>query len=401
MRIEREKQNIYFYREDGRRYRLCLDDGIMYSLADAPMHSVPKILTKGVMYDIRHDNRIATDIRLAVYMYEGNMRGEMKSAQELLAVALNYYPTFKGYNEIADLITKNGRYGKIPTAKLMASFCKWARENCEYVADNRSWSTFRYNNQHYMFSGMYWKWYQETEIKKEYIELGIIVKDEFTEDMAKYLYDTLRSSSVFSTLPTIEKKRHYAQWFKSALLKGIWNYKTYVRNSSSNFFTNFISDIITYHEDMGIELEKTNNIFRYYTDVAKSYKIWSEHHEEEVFVAKYENWHNIENLKVDGLCVVLPKSPKALVAEGTSQHNCVGGYADLVLKNQRIVLFIRKESSIDESYITCDFYSDRYDHHKWKCNQYLVANNNSPTSAEAKRMKDALIEWVNNNINNI
>ena len=400
MRIEREKQNIYFYREDGRRYRLCLDNGVMYSLVDQPMQSVPKILTKGIMCDIWNNARIATDIRLAVYMYDHRMRAEMKLAQELLAVVLNYYPTFKHYSEIVELITN--KHCKTPTAKLMASFCKWARENCEYVADDPyNWATFRHSNQNHHFYNMYWKWYKETEIKREYAELGIIVKDEFTEDMANYLYNTLHYCNAFNSLPTIEKKRQYVQWFKSALLKGMWNYNDYVRNSYKSFFPYFVADIITYHEDMGIELEKTNNIFRYYTDTAKSYKIWSEHHEEERFIAKYKNWQNIVNLKVDGLCVVLPKSPKALVAEGTSQHNCVGGYADLVLKDQRIVLFIRKESNVGESYITCDFYSDKYDGHKWKCNQYLIAHNNSPTSAEARNMKNALIEWVNKHINNI
>lgn len=398
MRIEREKQNIYFYREDGRRYRLCLDNGIMYSLADQPMQSVPKILSKGVMYDIYNNINIATEIRLAVYLYANRRYNQIKLAEELLAVVLHYYPTFKHYYDIVALVEV--RPTDFPTAKTMAKFCKWATENCEYGA-NHNWATFCHQGQYAHLNSTYIKWYREYEAKKVYAELGIMAKDEFTEEMATYLYNTLRNSSVFNSLSTMEKKRKYAQWFKSALLKGIWNYKTYVRNANSSFFNNFIYDIITYHEDMGIELEKTNNIFRYYTDVAKSYKIWSEHREEEKFVSKYANWQNIVNLKVDGLCVVLPKSPKALVAEGTAQHNCVGGYADYVIDGQRIVLFIRRENNVGESYITCDFYSDKYDGHKWKCNQYLIANNNSPTSAEAKSMKNALIEWVNKNINNI
>lgn len=397
MRIEREKQNFYFYREDGRRYRLCLDDGIMYSLADQPMQSVPKILTKGVMYDIRNNANIATDIRLAVYLYENHRNDKMKLAQELLAVFLNYYPNFKRYREIMDLLEN---CMELPTAKSMASFCKWAKERYEFVDSPNSWVVFRYGNRNYQLYALYNEWYKEHEIQKMYAELGIMPKDEFTEDMATCLYNSLRNNTMFNSLSAIEKKRKYAQWFKSALLKGIWNYKVYVRNANRSFFSDFISDIITYHEDMGIELEKTNNIFRYYTDTAKSYKIWSEHHEEEKFASKYTGWENVVNLKVDGLCIVLPKSPKALVAEGTAQHNCVGGYADYVLNGQRIVLFIRRENNVGESYITCDFFCDKYDKYKWKCNQYLAANNNTPTSAEAKRMREALIEWVNDNINN-
>lgn len=398
MRIEREKQNIYFYREDGRRYRLCLDNGVMYSLADQPMQSVPKILTKGAMYDIQHNANIATDIRLAVHIYEHRMNGKMKLAQELLAVFLNYYPNFKRYDEIVNLVDNYST--DIVTAKSMANFCKWAKENCEYVENPNSWAVFHYENRNHHLYAIYCEWYKEHEAQKMYAELGIMAKDEFTEDMATYLYNCLRCNSTFKSLSTIEKKRKYAQWFKSALLKGMWNYKAYVHSAPSGFFSNFINDIIIYHEDMGIELEKTNNVFRYYTDTAKSYKLWSEHHEEEKFISKYTGWENIVNLKVDGLCVVLPKSPKALVVEGTAQHNCVGGYADYVLDGQRIVLFIRKENNIGESYITCDFYADKYSGYKWRCNQYLVANNNTPTSAEAKRMKDALIEWVNDNINN-
>lgn len=371
----------------------------MYSLADAPMASVPKILQKNVIYDILHSNDYAPAIKLALDLYIGKKHRDIKLAEELLSVIINRYTNFTRYTFVIDLMNYVERYYRAHklSAKSLSDCLKWLSENGYTLVNNHSFYMFTKEGAHYRIDTVYSKWIEAEGNASAYRTLGIAITEEFTKDMADHLIKYLNNSPTFKALPE-EKQRKYAQWFKGIYNKGYWNMRTYAKSQSNDsFLSRMIQDMVTAHEEMKIDIEKTNNFYRYYGEIMKSYAFWKEHHEEEIFQAKYTAWVEVEKLETENCCVVLPKSEKDLVAEGQRQHNCVGGYANYILNGSTIVLFIRKKNDKETNYITCDFmYSESS--RAWVLNQYLEASNR--TSSEYD-MRTALINWVNANINKI
>lgn len=399
MRIEKERNNIYIYREDGRRYRLDIDTGTMYSLADAPMASVPKILQRNAIYDITHSNDHSPTVKLALRLYIDKQYRNIKLAEELLSVILNRYPTFTHYEFVITLMEQNdNRYNAHKlTAKTLSDCLKWASENGYQFTNDSPYYMFVKEGYRYYLSAVYSNWKRVEGNTTAYRTLGLTPTEEFTKEMADHLIKYLNGTAVFKALPE-EKQRKYAQWFKGVYNKGYWNMLTYAKNQSSgSFLSHMIQDIVTAHEDMKIDLEKTNNFYRYYGEIMKSHTLWKEHHAEELFQSKYTAWVEVEKLETENCCVVLPKSEKDLVTEGQRQHNCVGGYANYILNGSTIVLFIRKKNDKETNYITCDFVY-RESSQCWVLSQYLEASNRSSDEYD---MRTALINWVNENINKI
>lgn len=399
MRIEKERNNIYIYREDGRRYRLDIDTGIMYSLADAPMASVPKILQKNAIYVILHSNDYSPAVKLALRLYIEKQQRNIKLAEELLSVILNRYPNFTHYEFIITLMGQNdNRYNSHKlTAKTLSDCLKWANENDYQFIHNDGYYMFAKGGLRYYLYSIYTEWRRTEGNAVAYKTFGITITEEFTTEMADHLIKYLDNVAVLKALPA-EKKKKYAQWFKSIYNKGYWNMYTYAKNqNSSAFLSRMIPDIVTAHEEMQIDLEKTNNFYRYYGEVMKSYTLWKEHHADERFQSKYTAWVEVEKLETENCCIVLPKSKKDLVTEGQRQHNCVGNYADYILNGDTIVLFVRKKNDKETNYITCDFVY-RESAQAWVLSQYLEASNRTSNEYD---MRTALINWVNANINKV
>ena len=70
------------------------------------------------------------------------------------------------------------------------------------------------------------------------------------------------------------------------------------------------------------------------------------------FYSRYANKISFENNDFE---VILPTCREDFKKEADSQHNCVyTTYFPKVLKNETIVVFIRRKAEIAKSYITCE-----------------------------------------------
>lgn len=67
-------------------------------------------------------------------------------------------------------------------------------------------------------------------------------------------------------------------------------------------------------------------------------------------IPSWEKWR----FQKDGLAIVLPESPDAIVKEGIELNHCVGRYIDRVMKQQTNIVFIRKEDALEESFFTVE-----------------------------------------------
>ena len=55
-----------------------------------------------------------------------------------------------------------------------------------------------------------------------------------------------------------------------------------------------------------------------------------------------------------GLCIVVPEDDRQIINEGKTLHHCVGGYAERHMRGAATILFLRKEKTPHQSYITIE-----------------------------------------------
>jgi hypothetical protein len=401
MKIEKEKQNIYFYREDGRRYRLDLNNGVMHSLKDEPMVSRPKILTASVMYDITRDNNHSLLIRAVVETIRQSGKEAIKVVAEMTPIITQYYDEknitpssiYALYENIRD-----NRYMEY-SAKSLSNILKKAKEDGYTVNENGVWVDP--DNRNLWSNGLYTiyrNYYEKLCLVRELELWGISPNENFSIEMATDLRAILRNNRTFAKL-TDDRKRIYGQWFKAMYCKGYWDIRTATGTTSVVNMSYCIEYVVKWCEAMGINPEKTNNPFRYIGELGKSYELYREEKSAELFAKRYAIIKGLDELKTDKLCVVFPKSANEVVIEGQRQHNCVGGYVDSIENGNSLVIFVRKIDAEDTNYITCDI--SRYsssDKSAWYVNQYLRANNTSVREDFEKEMFDLIKTWVSKNL---
>lgn len=117
---------------------------------------------------------------------------------------------------------------------------------------------------------------------------------------------------------------------------------------------------------MDIKPDKTPmNLKKAHDDVSAAYKA----KENEIYDSKFyalskavtkcilKNVDEEDMTKMESkYAVIVPKNSREFVDEGQQQHNCVGSYCRSVLSGYCIIFFIRKRESLDESYITAEYY---------------------------------------------
>lgn len=56
----------------------------------------------------------------------------------------------------------------------------------------------------------------------------------------------------------------------------------------------------------------------------------------------------------NGIALMIPESPNALIDEGNNLGHCVGSYRDRIVSEECLILFARKKENIEESYLTVE-----------------------------------------------
>ena len=56
----------------------------------------------------------------------------------------------------------------------------------------------------------------------------------------------------------------------------------------------------------------------------------------------------------ENYCIIAPKSAEEIRREGKQQHNCVASYTRDVAEGKTYILFMRRKSELDKSYITIE-----------------------------------------------
>ncbi len=147
------------------------------------------------------------------------------------------------------------------------------------------------------------------------------------------------------------------------LAHGLWD--SYVRGEMKEIeglqknviyvdITNTLTDYFRMCDYLKKPYEKSD-FFKQFIALSKTYKIEQttiENNTLKDFYLRYANKISFENNDFE---VILPTCREDFKKEADSQHNCVyTSYFPKVLKNETIVVFIRRKAELAKSYITCE-----------------------------------------------
>lgn len=175
------------------------------------------------------------------------------------------------------------------------------------------------------------------------------------------------------------------------LAHGLWDF--YIRGEmkeiegwrKNDIYTNITDTLRDYFRmcDYFKKPYEKSDFFKQFVALSKTYKIEQTTIESNVlkdFYSRYANKISFENNDFE---VILPTCREDFKKEADSQHNCVyTTYFPKVLKNETIVVFIRRKAEIAKSYITCEINII-----SGQIEQYLAIYNHKVTDENAINFK--------------
>ena len=159
----------------------------------------------------------------------------------------------------------------------------------------------------------------------------------------RYYYDLLVDAAIRSgcSLPAAERyiEKQPTRHFETALQ--LW--LDYLRNAK----------LIGYDlSQKTVSMPK--NLRRKHDDAEEVAKFIRSEKKQQMGAARLEKKRALYEFEYGGLCIIVPYSSEAIIAEGNALNHCVGGYAARHMAGKLDILFLRKTTSRDKSLATIE-----------------------------------------------
>lgn len=340
--IKRNKGMIEFWVDDKKKpYILDINKGELIGLRGGALQSIPSV----VRTMARQSLNVAPSGVMRL-VYNGYMKADWYSWADRFD-NIGYYPTIWELDTLVPKLGNDFDLGK---------FVKWLKENPNDDLENylRSWGKT--------------EWLKTT---------GLKVDEMLTQPMVDWIY------SYFKAEP-IHNIKVIAYW----LTRGAWEY----HSGEAYLLRLRVANMCAWANEFGWTLEKSD-YFRQYINLRRAY-YQAKNEKNNRLMREYQEFRrNALTFETETHTVLIPTTIEELRNEGNAQGNCVGGYASMIADKKRNVVFIRRKSNPDKSYITCDISSSGI------INQYLSSYNNNVSNEEDldfKKLFQAhlLANWV-------
>lgn len=347
-------KNIYEFWLDGKTkpYKLDINSGVLYGLRGSALKSTPadfnslmsRYRTTDPLIALMYERSNAWCDAIRPYQWAEHST-TLQLADKLTAIKYDY-------NNDSDLRTLGSDEMVSYLAKNFKALAKYLVENAECGLRE--------------FVSVYGKnmWLAEHKLTPT---------EQLTEEMIEWLYAN-RNHFTDTQIPL-------CAYFLS---RGLWEFY-----DGGYDLRVKLADLFEKARFCGYEVEKSD-FFRQYINISRDYKRIKNQQSKELFEKAYAKQSKVLQYENDNFVVVLPTCENDLITEGNKQSNCVGGYGKQITEGYKLVVFIRKKSNPTAPYITCDIYTGhRGSENYWwsgkqaKINQYLIANNCSPTDPSA------------------
>lgn len=340
-RFEKERNIIKFYVSgDDRHYDFDINKGVLYGLKGSPLKRNPAGFIEYMSY-------IHNDSNVLQYMYWLKQYCGRQYAD---------LSRFVNYIQICDRLDSIGYK--------VADYWCFPRENqLKFIGDNfKAFSKAYRENPELSISEFIDTYRTDMWLKTN----GITVDDYFTRDMANHLA---------STVADWDKKKIGCTIFylKRGLVEIFGNY---------NNALNRLADYFNYCDRLEIEYVR-GDFVREFANAKRNYEFRKTELDNN---AIYEHqMQHIEALEFSygDYEVVVPMTSQEFIDEGNAQSNCVARlYLPKVIKGTTNIVFVRRKSDLEKSYITCEVLNGEIE-------QYLARFNNrvyDESAVEFKRM---------------
>lgn len=337
-RIEKDKNFLSIW-IDGKAkpYRYNINTGEMHGLKGGVISSVPQGLYAVVVQNRQQSN-------VLYYLYEimrwrqSDIMGMShdRKAKLLLCDRLDsigcpaHYNTYNFLDNFAEVLSTN--------PNTFAMFAEWLKANP---------------------NGTLGEWVQANKKRMWCIGNHIEANEHLTQEMVDWLYD--------------RKDRFKAEWLPTIaywLPRYLWDFY----HASPD--TGRIQRTFEYAEKLEVKIDHKCDFFRTYINLYREYSLRRQELDNKAIKAMADRHRTALTFENDDYVVVIPETADEIINEGKNQHNCVGGYVPDVIKQYCNIVFVRKKSEPDKSYITVEINS------KGRITQYLRAYNHRSGEAD-------------------
>lgn len=247
-------------------------------------------------------------------------------------------------------------------------------EHYAYINDNFGYITeYRRNLEAENANPDYNRFYQFVEYKKAVKKLGDNLAQLITPDMY---------CAVNRLFPTATK----SEWdiIIYYLVRGkMWEYEHGDINNLIRYFT--------ICKAMEKEPQKVNNFMREYVETMREYELRKTEFDNRRIVANYDLHAKAFEFSFGGFTVIRPTCGQDVVDEGRNMHHCVGSYVDRIINNKTYIVFIRREDTPNQCYLTCQVNKNG------EIEQYYLAYDRTISSAEDRAFRTAFQNHLREN----
>lgn len=359
--MSREKNMVMFQPTNkDKSYSLDVNTGIFYGLNGKPIKSCPSGFGKWI------DNHYG-DSNVTYLLFC------LRSRPHNFNLPYGFIPTMDTYQRFANLFKTVDKLESLGftlhrsyTLSVLAFIDKYFKNFAKYYREHPDCTLEEY------------KIFSEKELWLN--EHKLVANGHLTEDIINMMYDN----------------RDYYENDKTSLVAyyishGLYDFfdiedQTYRYDAVARMFSK-ISKYFSLCNKVGVEPQK-EDMLRSYVNLHRTYRM----NQQEIDIKRMADHyaeHPALNYENDLFKVVIPTSREDFLKEADAQRNCVYSmYLPRVLDGRTNVVFIRKKSSLDTPYITCEVTNDGF------INQYLTFGNNRVNDADALQFKKEYRDYL-------
>ena len=372
-KIEKEK-NVIIMTPTGKEksYRLDVNTGVLYGLRGSAIVTIPPMLNDAMKlsYSKRYSIQDKVEILLSNFydILSTNSRLSFNDLSQMgIWLTLDKIINAVGIFPVSNISIMQLEY----INKHFTTYVKYMKDDAILPEMSYPYKTSRFE-----------QWHKEFLIAEKF---RLNECSECTRDMV----NSLLSSSVATFS---DEEMGLAIWFSEHQL--------------TTFFDNHayrVSEwIIRYRQmcdDLGLKMEK-GNFMMLYNAVKREYDLRKAEIDKAKLQAKYATHAKAWEFEDEEYMVVVPTCAEDFITEGKLQHNCVGGYVEAVLNENRgcHVIFLRKKENPEIPVLTVEI--DSYNGRQPRISQFLLAYNKRPncdSQPELYELQDRLEKWIREN----
>ena len=323
MQITKDKNILMISEEVGKVYKIDLSTLTMYGIAGKPLKNLPKPLQNPrLRYDLNRGS-IEHALVMAIVEIKENFR---INAETLACLSLfeRFYAVGLKVNSWSDIYQD---YGFFSSIKLDGDLIEFIKQNNEGKVDKRA--------------------------LRNYTMRDFRAKYPLTDRQFAYLTDIVENCDGGDDLMEFVAVNII---HKHVEMMNNWHYT--------------IREFYRLGVEMGKDWKKEKFVFDAYCRYKFEYEIFKNKAINDKIAKRYDEKLLFET---EDCLIVMPKSLDDFKFEGDNNSNCVAGYANDHADGDTIIVFVRKKSAPEKSYITCQI-----EPKSRRIRQYRTSHNNNP-----------------------